>query len=233
MSLSSAIARGSELYECGKIEQAIELYLAAAGGMEAVPASLCLKLARSYDRLGNYDETCRWAVAVVDAGDDFTSWHAASALMRRYLPAHDPANVRSVRMALIGSTTNSQLAQLLHLAARRLGIALDLYDSPYNQYRQEIIDPHSPMYVFAPDFVVLAVHEGELALPSFSESPQQEVEAELRRWTKLWEKVAEHSKARVVQYNFALPCEAPMGHLGAKLPGSRYAMTHALNARWV
>jgi FkbH-like protein len=231
MSLSLAIARGGELYECGKIEQAIETYLAAAVAVEGVPAPLCLKLARSYERLGNYDEACRWALAVVDAGEDFTLWQSASALVRRYMTAHSPARLRSARVALIGSSTTTQLAQMLHLAARRLGIALEIYEAQYNQYRQEIINPHSHMYAFAPDFVVLAVHEGELALPEFSELPHQEVEVELRRWTMLWDKVAEHHKARVVQYNFALPCEVPMGHLGAKLPGSRYMMTHALNAR--
>jgi FkbH-like protein len=231
ISLASAVARGDELRKAGKIEQAIEAYLAAAGATEVVPASLCVKLAQSYVRLGNHDEACRWALAVVDAGDDFMAWQAALALMRRCATGDGLARLRSARIALLGSSTTTQLAQLLQLAARRLGVALEVFESRYGQYRQEINDPHSWIYAFAPDFIVLAVHEGELALPEYSASPLQDVEAELRRWTSLWQTVAERCKARIVQYNFVLPCEAPMGHLGVRLSGSRYVMTQAVNAR--
>lgn len=228
---SSVELEGDALYKAGEFAPAIEAYLALAGTMEVVPASLCLKLARSYQRLGDGDAACRWAVAVVDAGDDFTAWQAASALVRRHTGRHSSTPARRAKVALIGSYTTTPLASMLLLAARRLGIVLDIYEGDYGQYRQELIDPHSRMHAFAPDFIVIAVHEGELALPEYSASPAEDVETELRRWTLLWEKAAAHHQARVVQYNFALPCEAPLGHLGAKLPGSRYMMTQALNAR--
>lgn len=230
MSPSLVAAQGDELRKAGKIELAIKAYLAVAAAAEIPEASICLKLARCYERLGNSAAAYRWALAVVDAGDDFPSWQTASALMQRCSTGKRLTGRRSARVALVGSFTTGQLAQMLWLAVSRLGIALEIYESHYDQYRQEIIDSDSKMYKFAPDFVVLAVHEGELSLPEYSASPQQDVEAELGRWTVLWRTVAERSKARVVQFNFALPCEMPMGHLGARLPGTRYMMAQAVNA---
>ena len=229
---SSAVARGDKLYQLGQIEPALEAYLAAAAAAsELVPASICLKLARSYERLGSYAEAYHWALAVVDAGDDFSAWQTGSGLAQRLIMNHQPVVHRSVKVALVGSYTTTQFTQVLQLATARLGIALEIYESPYGQYRQEILDHNSRMYTFAPDFLILAVHEGELVLPTYSASPQEDVDTELQRWTMLWEQIAAHSKTRVVQYNFVTPCESPMGHLGARLPGSRYMMTQTLNSR--
>lgn len=228
---SLAAARDEILGKDGKITQPSEELLAAASAVEIPPASICLKLARHYERSGNHAEARRWAFAVVDAGDDFTSWQGASTLLRRRATEPGPAIRRTVRLALVGSTTTTQFVPMLWLAAGRLGIAIEIYESRYGQYRQDILDPNSEMHKFSPDFVLLAVHEGDLLLPEYSATPQEDVEAEVRRWTTLWKTVAERSKARVIQFNFALPYETSMGHLGVRLPGSRYAMTQTLNTR--
>lgn len=220
---------GDGFLKAGKVEQAVEAYLAAV--TEEPSASLYLKLARSYERLGKHEEASRWALAVVDAGDEFPAWQRALSIVQRCAKeARLPAK-RSAKVAVLGSYTTIQLIQLLELAARRLGIALTFYESPFGQYQQEILDPNSAMYAFGPDVILLAVHERELRLPDYSQAPNQDIDAEVARWSALWATAAERSKARVIQHNFALPSEAPMGHLGARLPGSRYMMTQALNAR--
>ena len=229
--LQSLIAEGDELRKSGNLDAAIERYLAAANGSHTPPASLCLKLARSYEQVGDQQSACRWAVAVVDAGDEYPSWQTASVLLQRCQSVGGMAFRRSVRVALTGSFTTTQLAQMLRLAAGRIGIGMEIYESPYGQYEQELIDSQSPLYASAPDILVLAVAERDLRLPQCSDSPEEEIKAEVCRWTKLWEAVAKNSRARLIQYNFALPSESPMGHLGARLPGSRYMMTRAVNIR--
>jgi len=222
---------GEDFYKAGKFEQAAEAFLTAAAGEEIPSASICLMLARCYEQLGDFAQACRWALAVVDAGDDFSSWQTATTLLKRCTSRYQLNKRRSARLAIVGSYTTRQLVQQLWLAARRLGISLEIYESQYGQYRQDIVDSNSPMYGFAPDFVVLAVHDSELALPEFSEAPQTDVDAEIDRWKALWKCVTQHSTARVVQFNFALPCEIPMGHLGARLAASRYTMAQTVNMR--
>jgi FkbH-like protein len=212
----------------GKLEDAVAGYLEAAG--ESPDSALCLKLARAHEKLGNRAEALRWALAVVDSGDDFTRWQAAAAVARRTEEAGEPAR-RSARVAVLGSYTTTQFVNALWLAARRVGLSLELHESPYAQYRQQIIDPGSAMYEFAPDIVVLAVHGGELDLPAFSSSPEADADAEAERWTSLWQTVGDRTNATVIQHLFAIPPSAPFGHFGATLPGTRAAMSAAVNAR--
>jgi FkbH-like protein len=222
-------ARGDAFRKQGRVEQAIQSYLEAV----TYPPSpaICLKLARCYDQLENHSEACRWALSLVEAGDDFTAWLAGWALFQRHADKSRLPIARSVKIALVSSYTTTQLCPLLKLAAARLGIYIDLYENQYGQYQQDIIDPGSRLYAFGPDMVILAVHEADLRLPEYSSTPESEIRTEVDRWTTLWNLVTERSRARVIQYNFALPCEVPAGHLASRLPGSRYMMTQAVNMR--
>jgi FkbH-like protein len=56
------------------------------------------------------------------------------------------------------------------------------------------------------------------------------VAAEAGRWQSLWERVSARTGARVVQHTFAVRHDPALGHLAARMPGSRYAMLHELNA---
>jgi FkbH-like protein len=132
---------------------------------------------------------------------------------------------------VLGSYTTTQLTALLPAAAARTGVAVELYESGYGLYRQEVLDPGSGLYAFGPDVVILAVHAGELDLPPVSADADTEVERELARWTSLWSLVRERSGARIIQHTFAVPPEDPLGHLACRAPGSGYAMRQRLNVR--
>jgi FkbH-like protein len=223
-------ALGDRLRKAGDLAGAAAAYLEAAFSTEYPPASLCVKLARTYSEMGDQPHALRWAAAVVDAGDELTAWHAAAALVAR-TPASRVEARRTARVAVIGSYTLTQYASLLRLAALRAGVALDIFEGGFNQYRQELVDADSALWAFAPEFVIIAVHEGDLALPFESDAPRDAVDAEVGRWTALWDQVASRSRARVVQHTFVVPPNPPLGHLAARRAGSRYAMTQAVNLR--
>ena len=204
--------------------------LDAAARDEVPSAEACLAVAREYRRAGDAVAAWRWAVAVVDAGDDFTSWRAAAAVMDA-CAAGAPAPRRSARVAVAGSYTTTQLVPMLRLAAARIGIALEATEGDFNQYRQDLLDPASRLYKSEPDFVLIAADEREVGLPAFAEAPAEAVDAELARWTSLWDAVGRHSKARVIQHNFVVPPGPPSGHLAAAMPATRYMTTIALNTR--
>lgn len=225
----SSEVRGDTFRKAGLFAQAIQAYLESA--THPPSAALCLKLARSYERVENYAAACQWALSVVDSGDDFTAWQTGWGLYQRCALKVERSTARSAKIALLGSYTTTQLGSMLCLAASRLGIGVELYESHYGQYQQDIIDPKSGLYAFGPDIVVLAVHEDDLRLPEYSACSDEEIRREVSRWTGLWKVVAERSRARIVQHNFALPCEVPIGHLASRLPGSRYMMAQAVNAR--
>lgn len=223
---SETVVAADELARAGRLEEAVAAYEHCAG--ETPDPSICLKLARCYEGLGDRRVALSWALAVTDAAADFTSWQAAAALARRNADAGEEPR-RRARLALLGSYTTSQFATMLWLAALRVGVSLELYESPYGQYRQEILDPASSMYGFSPDLVVLAVHAGELALPAYSTSPEDDIVTEVERWQSLWRALGSRSQATVVQHLFALPPDAPFGHFGSTLPGSRAVTAQATN----
>jgi FkbH-like protein len=230
MSDSHERQQGDELCKDGRYAEAIEAYRAAAKGQELLPAGICLKIARCHERVADHEAACRWLTRIADAADTFTPWQAAAALLEKILNSHRPSAKRHPRVALLGSYTTTQLAGMVRLAALRFGMDLELYEAGFAQYRQEILDPGSGLYAFEPDFIVLAMHAGEVALPGFSRSPDDDVRSELERWQSLWRALANHCRGRLIMHNFALPLESPMGHLAARLPGSRMSMMRALNA---
>src|SRR5438309_1093992 len=120
-----SVAAADELVRCCRVEEAVAAYQQSAG--ETPEPALSLKLARCYERLGDRRLALRWALAVADA-DDFTSWQAAAALARRNADGGAEPR-RRARLALLGSYTTSQFATMLWLAALRVGISLELYES--------------------------------------------------------------------------------------------------------
>ena len=159
-------------------------------------------------------------------------WQSAASLLDRLLKDFALANVkRRAKVWLCGSYTTVQLAPLLRLAALREGMLLEVKEGDFGQYRQEIIDAKSQLYAFEPDFIVMAVHHGEVALPEFSAKPHAAIDGELARWTSLWQTLKSRSKARLVMHNFASPPHSAFGNLAARLPGSRAGMLDAVNAR--
>jgi FkbH-like protein len=216
----------------GRHEHARDLYLEAAQHAELPPAELCVKLARTHERLGDIEQAFTWLTRVVDAPASFLQWNAAATTLARLTEQARPTARRTARLAVTGSYTTSQLTAMLPLAALRAGVDLVVaHESAFAQYQQDIIDGSSALYASSPDVVVLAVHEGALRLPPFSDSPEVDVEQEAERWQALWRAAAAHSTATIVQHGFARRPELPYGHLSAGTPGTRFAMVDSLNRR--
>ncbi|MDQ1287071.1 MAG: hypothetical protein QG622_636 [Actinomycetota bacterium] len=196
----------------------------------ALTSGVCLDRAKAAAERGVPADAVRWACTVTDVSEELVDWMAATSLLRRALPAAGAGTLpRRARVAVLGSYTTRQLVQILPLAAARCGIDVELHEGGYDQFRQEILDPRGELARFRPDVVVLAVHEGALALPEVSSTPDDDVAREVARWTSLWKAIADTTGARVVQHTFALPTDVPLRHLASRTPGSRHAMSVRVN----
>jgi len=210
-------------------ERALREALGAVHDVEVPEPRLCLSVARAASAIGDEELAARWALKVVDAGDDFTAWNSAGRLLAGLAALPPPRAAAS--LALLGTSTTEYLTPLLRLAARRRGIDLTVWEAPFNTYRQVVLDPQSPLYRRGFDLVLFAPDDTALSLPLFSDEPDAAVEAETAKWVDLWETIAERTRARIVQCNIALPPRSAFGHLGARLPGSRQTMAQRVNLR--
>jgi len=81
-----------------------------------------------------------------------------------------------IRLALTGNYSIQFLARGFPVAMAARGFVAELYESPYNQWRAELLQANSPLFGFAPTHVILALSSIELAYGSLR-SPQAIVEA--------------------------------------------------------
>jgi FkbH-like protein len=87
------------------------------------------------------------------------------ACVRDFKTADAPpaASWPKIRLALTGNYSTQFLACGFPLAFAAREFDAELYESPYNQWRAELLDANSPLYRFAPTHVVVALTSIELA----------------------------------------------------------------------
>lgn len=136
---------------------------------------------------------------------------------------------RQVRLALLSSHTSAQLAMALRVAAARHGLSVNIFESEYRRYEQDILDPESALYAFSPEVVVVACDQREVHFPELSDSPDAELDAETARWTGLWDTVRARTGALILQTTFVAPPADALGSIGIQLPGARRRQLARLN----
>ncbi len=77
-----------------------------------------------------------------------------------------PPSWPNIRLALTGNYATQFLARAFPLALAARHLAAAVYESPYNQWRAELLDGASPLHGFAPTHVLLALTSIELAYAS-------------------------------------------------------------------
>jgi FkbH-like protein len=82
----------------------------------------------------------------------------------------------NIRLALTGNYATQFLARGFPVALAARGLAAEVYESPYNQWRAELLDGASVLHAFAPTHVILALTSIEFAYGSLR-SPQAVVGA--------------------------------------------------------
>jgi FkbH-like protein len=193
---------------------------------------LWLKVARAAFEADDMALAYRSLARVADTPDSFAVWAAAAGALEAFEARQPPPTARTVRVAIAGSYTTSQFALLLRLAALRRRIRVELYETGFDLYAQEILDPTSGLFEFEADFVVLAPHEGAIPFPPLTADSDVEgvLAHEVARWQSLWEAVHANSSARILQHTVVIRPESAWGHAAGRVPGSRDELLRRLNA---
>ncbi len=147
--------------------------------------------------------------------------------LTRFLHASSgPTPPPTVRVALLGSSTLRHLLPSLRIAGLRRGLLLELYETAYGQYMQELLDPASPLAAFRPDLVLLALDARHLGRLTATET----VAGTLRHLAECWRLAREHLGATVIQQTCLPVFPDLLGSNEHRLPTSPAAEIAALNA---
>ncbi|MEV7521318.1 HAD-IIIC family phosphatase [Streptomyces sp. NPDC091371] len=160
-------------------------------------------------------------------------WRAAAARLRAEPDAAAGLGARAVSLALLSTATTDFYAELLPVAALKVGIDLALHRFPYGSVEQELIGPASTLSAARPDYVSLAGTPADLALPDPDGDPEAAVQTLVRRWTACWDHIRSGPGSRILQHTFTVPDEDPYGNLGCRVPGAPEWLTTEVNRELV
>ena len=175
---------------------------------------------------------------------DFTKATSAARRLGQIRRTGGSRSAVSARVAILGSTTTTQLAAFLDLFLFGHNVDAEIYEAPYGLLRQEILDPTSELYQFRPQFLFLATTRRDLgALPTSSASPEavrEAVDGAVDEWLTLCQTAHERLGCQVIKNNFDIPPSRVFGNLESSFAGAPGNFIQSVNAelsrrapRWV
>ncbi|MGA7590894.1 MAG: HAD-IIIC family phosphatase [Candidatus Sulfotelmatobacter sp.] len=161
---------------------------------------------------------------------------AASFVTARFEKLRGRIPLLEYRFAILRSFTIEPAVPLLRAAAFACGIDLKVHIGDFNAYAQEILDPESSLYKFAPDAVSLTAQTADLAPDLWqnftSMSPEKvsgaasRVCSSFRGWLQSFR---ERSNAALIVHTLEQPARPASGLLDAQSPTSQKEAIQSVN----
>ncbi|MCJ2132484.1 HAD-IIIC family phosphatase [Methylobacterium sp. J-026] len=188
--------------------------------------------------LADPDPAGAWAslTALARTNLDFVQTTRVQAGLSRRFPDGPPAHLttKPVRLAVLGSATQTHLFAALRVAALRRGIWLALHEPGYGQYLQELEAPGPELRAFGADTVLFALDAHHLTQGARDLADLQEADAAVDRLADrlagCWTAAQERLGCRVLQQTVLPVFPALFGSNEHRMPGSRHRFVARLNA---
>ncbi len=186
------------------------------------------QLAQQSYRQAHASLTELWRLQPTPATANYIIQRAAA--LREHLP------LTPCRLSILRSFTVEPLAPLLRASAFASGIDVTAQIGDFNAYAQEILDPDSKLYQFAPDIAILCVQTRDIApdlWDAFTSLSEKETSAAIDRavgaFDGLIAQFRRHSQAYLILHNLELPASPSQGILDAQSMTSQAAAVRQVN----
>jgi FkbH-like protein len=188
-----------------------------------------LACAKNWTKAGHWTEA--WGVLreSVKAASSYRTLTAADKLLGQLRKSTEVPCRRRCRIGLLGSTTLDLLIPVLRVVCFAHDIDVQIYQGPFGQYQQEILDPHSGLASFAPEVVIIATDWRTLGLPDETENYSAVLEEKVSILRNLWQQCRDRLNAFVIQHNFEIFAADPYGRLSTVLKGGRARLLRQIN----
>ena len=152
----------------------------------------------------------------------------AAFLVSRIEKIRKSLNLTRLRIALLRSCTLEPVIPLLRASAFRFRLDLEVHVGDYNAYMQEVLDPDSSLYRFAPDVVIVAVRLADLSpelWQSYSALDPAAVREAVQRVCRTFEELVSlfrgHSHAALIVHTMEQPIQTAFGVLDSQIGTSQ------------
>ena len=198
---------------------------------ERPAGELALKLARAELEAGRPDAAAAGSSGSSTASTSFRTW-AGGGRPARPLPGRDLARAAppAARRASSAPGPPTPSRRCCASPPRGTAIALDIQPAAVRPVFQRDARPGLGAPRRGARRAGARPRPPGARAPAFSDTPAEDVAAELDRWAGVWEAVRRAAAPTLVQLGFAAPGGDPLGHHGAGHPGARRSQIAALNA---
>jgi len=189
---------------------------------------LLLHLIRLLVRMELFSEAASYLKQALSSSPHYSFYIKSEKIINKILLSGQFKSRKSIKLAILGSSTTSFLVPVIQAYCFRAGIHAHIYEGGYNSYRQEILDPQSGLHTFKPDAVAIILNHRDLALPPMNNEDIPINSAEELR--NLWNVLQRQSPCHIVQVGFDTPSYSAWGTLEDTSDGGRARTIGKINS---
>jgi FkbH-like protein len=145
-------------------------------------------------------------------------------------------NLVPTRIAILGGSTTAEVKSMLELFLLAQGIQPTFYESEYNRYSEDVLFENPELWSFKPEIVYIHTTWHNVSefpeLLEGEEQAEQKVHSQMQRFEAIWERIRTELGAVIIQNNFDLPPQRPLGNLEASAAYGRVNYLLRLNAEF-
>ena len=138
-----------------------------------------------------------------------------------------------VRLAVLSSDTIDHLPPAIRVAGIRYKLRLDIFSGSFGQYRQELLDPASPLLQFRPELILLSLNARQAVSGVPIAATAEEVEEALARAVEelreLWRHARSRFGATLIQQSYLDVSEPLFGSFDRLVPAAPSRLVARLN----
>ncbi|MFD7522221.1 HAD-IIIC family phosphatase [Paenibacillus chitinolyticus] len=144
----------------------------------------------------------------------------------------DKGNFPEIKITVMGDCATQFLSKAIEGYAYEYGINLNVLDVDYNQIASQVMDNHSEVYEFSPDYILIQMCAEKLYEAFCNTQPEQRYTFAQNMFVEIqnyWNMVGTHSKCRILQFNFVEMDDAIFGNYANKIDTSFIYQLRKLN----
>jgi predicted enzyme involved in methoxymalonyl-ACP biosynthesis len=138
-----------------------------------------------------------------------------------------------IKVAVLGGYTTRYICKALNVMMLAEGLFVNIYESEYNLYKQEVLNSESGLYRFKPEIVLFAT--GSMNIHQFP-SPGETADTVtlkakniIQEYEQLWTITRERTNAQIIQNNFVPLEQQVLGRLEGRYPWSQNQFISQIN----
>ena len=213
--------------EEGKSEEAIKVVESIIDSLPKVDPFFYLFLSRILARNGNFIEAGEHLKRALLLSPRYSFYAKSEKLLHKILESKSLQVKKTIKLAILGSSTTSFLVPVLRACCFKDGIGLDIYEGVYGNFQQEIMDSKSGLHTFNPDLVMLLLNHRDIGLsPLENKTIPREFVHSLQ---ELWSRLQDLSSCHILQLGFDVPQYSANGFLDDTLQEGQARIVNTIN----